>query len=128
MNPSTAALLSDIVGTVEAGDMRMLLDIVINKADYIIGEGERAELADSLLQLVRQAGQQEARRQRALALLTARERDVATLLECGLSNGAIARALLVTERTVRAHIEAMHRKLYVTNRTALLCVLLGRMP
>jgi non-specific serine/threonine protein kinase len=52
----------------------------------------------------------------ALAGLSPREREVLTLLARGLSNRAIAEALVVTEKTAEAHVSAILRKLDLTSR------------
>jgi DNA-binding NarL/FixJ family response regulator len=49
--------------------------------------------------------------------LTARERDILSLLAEGKSNRDIASALFLSEKTVKAHLAAIFRKLGVTNRT-----------
>ena len=49
--------------------------------------------------------------------LTPRESEVAALIARGLTNGQIARALVITERTVAAHIEHINSKLGFTSRT-----------
>jgi DNA-binding NarL/FixJ family response regulator len=53
------------------------------------------------------------RRRQASALdeLTGREREVLELLAEGLSNRAIAHRLVVTERTVEAHVKQIFQKL-----------------
>ena len=47
----------------------------------------------------------------ALDVLTAREREVLSLMAEGLTNGAIARRLLLTERTVEGHVRSVLMKL-----------------
>ena len=51
------------------------------------------------------------RRHDPLAELTPREREVLSLVAEGLSNGAIASRLFVTERTVEAHVKQIFQKL-----------------
>jgi non-specific serine/threonine protein kinase len=52
-----------------------------------------------------------------LALLTAREGEVALLLARGLTDRQIADRLVITERTVGAHVEHILAKLGFTSRT-----------
>ncbi len=51
------------------------------------------------------------RREDPLARLTQREREVLGLVAEGMSNGAIARHLFLTERTVEAHVTQIFQKL-----------------
>jgi DNA-binding CsgD family transcriptional regulator len=48
--------------------------------------------------------------------LTAREREIVELVLRGLSNGAVAHELSLSERTVEAHVAAAYRKLGVRSR------------
>jgi DNA-binding NarL/FixJ family response regulator len=49
--------------------------------------------------------------------LTQRENDILALLSEGRSNRQIAQSLFLSEKTVKAHLAAIFRKLGVTNRT-----------
>lgn len=51
-------------------------------------------------------------------LLTPREAEVLAMAAEGMDNRAIAEVLVVTERTVKFHLQNAYRKLGVTNRTA----------
>jgi DNA-binding NarL/FixJ family response regulator len=53
----------------------------------------------------------------ALSELTAREREILSIVAEGKSNGEIARMLWVTEQTVKFHLSNIYRKLKVANRT-----------
>lgn len=59
--------------------------------------------------------------------LTRRETDVLQLLAGGSSNREISRQLYLSEKTVKAHLAAVFRKLGVTNRTqaAMMAVAMG---
>ena len=52
--------------------------------------------------------------------LTARQREVITLVRRGLSNGEIAGALGISEDGVKAHLSRLYLRFGVTNRVALL--------
>jgi DNA-binding NarL/FixJ family response regulator len=62
--------------------------------------------------------------------LTQRENDILALLSEGRSNRDIAGALFLSEKTVKAHLAAIFRKLGVTNRTqaAMMAVQMGVGP
>ncbi|GHE22861.1 LuxR family transcriptional regulator [Halomonas urumqiensis] len=55
-----------------------------------------------------------------LALLTERERAVALAVAKGQSNKEVARSLAITERTVKAHLGAVFRKLGIRDRMQLI--------
>ena len=59
----------------------------------------------------------------SLALLTKREREVALEAAKGLSNKEIARALHITERTVKAHLSASFERLGLKDRLQLALML-----
>ena len=58
--------------------------------------------------------------------LTGRENEVAGYLIAGWSNREIASSLGVTERTVKAHLSSIYKKLSVTNRVGVLTLLRER--
>ena len=62
--------------------------------------------------------------------LTQREHDILALLSEGRSNRDIAQALFLSEKTVKAHLAAIFRKMGVTNRTqaAMMAVQMGVGP
>jgi DNA-binding NarL/FixJ family response regulator len=62
--------------------------------------------------------------------LTQREHDILALLSEGRSNREIAQSLYLSEKTVKAHLAAIFRKLGVTNRTqaAMMAVQMGVGP
>jgi non-specific serine/threonine protein kinase len=51
--------------------------------------------------------------------LTAREREIASLVAAGLSNRQIAEKLFISRRTVDAHLEHIFAKLGITSRVML---------
>jgi LuxR family transcriptional regulator, regulator of acetate metabolism len=56
------------------------------------------------------------RESRISALLTRRERDVVELMVTGATNGTIAERLVISEGTVKSHVQSVLRKLHVSNR------------
>ncbi len=57
--------------------------------------------------------------------LTARESETLAMLATGLQNRDIAKAMFVSENTVRTHLKAVFRKLGVTNRSQAVAKALG---
>ncbi|GGX90324.1 hypothetical protein GCM10007160_17220 [Litchfieldella qijiaojingensis] len=62
-------------------------------------------------------------REDALAVLTQREKAVALAVASGKSNKEVARELDITDRTVKAHLGAVFRKLKVRDRMQLILLL-----
>ena len=60
------------------------------------------------------------RRRSSVPALTERQWQLVRLVDAGLSNTQIARRLLITENTVRKHLENIFGRLEVTSRTAAL--------
>lgn len=70
--------------------------------------------------------QSESQREELLEVLTKREREVASAAAKGLSNKEIARQLIISERTVKAHLTAVFSALNVKDRLHLALVLQGQ--
>lgn len=72
----------------------------------------------------------EGRRRMPEGRLTPREWDILELLSEGHSNREISKRLFLSEKTVKAHLAAVFRKLSVTNRTqaAMAAVAMGARP
>ena len=58
-----------------------------------------------------------------LAVLTAREREIAVLASTGRTSGEIAEALFLTEKTVESHLTSAYRKLGISSRVQLAAAL-----
>ncbi len=93
----------------------------------LLARGERAVSAH-MLSTVFQATRPPQHEQ--LRPLSARERQVLAWVAAGADNGDIAASLQITERTVKAHVSSLYRKLRQDNRTqlALLARQLGVRP
>lgn len=94
-----------------AGVGYLLKDRVANVGEFIdalarVAAGGTALDPEVVSQLLRASA-----RANAVAALTARERDVLALMAEGRSNGAIAAALVVTERAVEKHVSNIFAKL-----------------
>ncbi|WP_329406267.1 LuxR C-terminal-related transcriptional regulator [Streptomyces sp. NBC_00704] len=61
----------------------------------------------------------------ALSALTAREREIASLVSTGMTNIRIAESLFLSVRTVETHLGQVYRKLGVSNRTSLARMLMN---
>ena len=91
---------------------------------YIVKRVNPLDLASALRQAVEQTvfhaglGKESTETNGNIGQLTRRELEILTAVARGLSNGAIARELWVTEQTVKFHLTNIYRKLEVSNRTA----------
>ena len=93
----------------------------------LLARGERAvsaQMLSTVFQVTR------APEHEKLRPLSARERQVLSWVSAGADNGDIAASLQITERTVKAHVSSLYRKLRQENRTqlALLARQLGIRP
>lgn len=118
------AVLHDLMETVDVEDMLLLLSELSSKTNVLDGV-DAGLVAAQLREILASAVDARVKAAQAMEKLSAREREVAALLAQGRSNADIAKALGCTERTVRAHMESMNRKVGVSNRTALLAILSG---
>lgn len=57
--------------------------------------------------------------------LTVRQQEILDLVRMGLSNGHVARALSISEATVRKHLEHSYERLGVRSRTAAVAAVFG---
>jgi two-component system nitrate/nitrite response regulator NarL len=114
----------DLIGAIRAGadgyllkDMEpeQLLDRVraALAGETVIGEALAARLAEALRQ---EAQDSAGGPRRDLAALTDREREVLRCLADGQSNKRIARALSITEGTVKVHVKNLLKKLAFRSR------------
>lgn len=60
-----------------------------------------------------------------LSVLSERERDVVLMIDQGKSNREIGDALFISERTVKAHLSSIYKKLHVADRIHLILRLRG---
>jgi len=103
-----------------SADVLAELETVVQHGGVWLGQDLLQTLINASKPLVNTATE---RVDKALALLTKREKEVALQASKGLSNKEIARELNITERTVKAHISASLEKLGVKDRLQLALVL-----
>ncbi|MHA7304409.1 response regulator [Arthrobacter sp. TMN-49] len=114
---------SDILAAVEAGASGYMLKDAppeqIRAAVQSAAAGQTAlapEVAARLMGRIRNPA----------PVLSAREVELVELLATGMSNRAIARALFISEATVKTHLVHIYDKLGVDNRTAAIAVAVVR--
>ena len=109
----TLALLGravEVVGRGEIWASRSLLGLLLDELSALTERRARPVVAAAPVILDR---------------LTRRERDVAALIATGASNKEIARRTALSEKTVKAHLTAVFRKLQVPDRLRLAVLLNG---
>jgi len=93
---------------------------VVLKGEIWVGRKLIPHLLEELTALTEQRRREApTRADERLARVTPRERQIVDLLSAGASNKEIARRLNVTERTVKAHLTAIFRKLGLSGRLQL---------
>jgi two-component system, NarL family, nitrate/nitrite response regulator NarL len=99
---------------------------VVQKGEIWAARALVARLIDELGARTRRNGRGDSGAR--LGGLTRREREIAELVAAGGANKEIAARLGVTERTVKAHLTAIFRKLGLTDRLRLALYLNGALP
>jgi len=96
---------------------------VIGKAIELVQQGEIWVARNVMSQLVDELTEQHtarsAKRDAELQLLTPREQQISELIAVGVSNKEVADKLSIAERTVKAHLTHIFRKLGVSSRLQL---------
>jgi DNA-binding NarL/FixJ family response regulator len=107
-------------------DLTQAINVAISGGGNVLSP----RVIQNLFEDVESSGQSvngQGRSRRSEYNLTQREHDILALLSEGRSNRSIAQALYLSEKTVKAHLAAIFRKLGVTNRTqaAMMAVQMG---
>ncbi len=115
-----------IVVVSAVGDPKIMQDVIMGGASAFIPKSAPGQVLINALRVILAGGTymptgvvaslRSAEGGPARNELTLRQRRVLELLSTGLSNKHIARALDISEITVKAHVTAIFRKLGVTNR------------
>lgn len=105
------------VALTAAHDMPSDAWLVLTRASGDFAEADRITL-DLLRPHLVSAHQRATRHRRAACGLTARERQVLTLVARGYRNDEIAQRLVLSPGTVRKHLDNAYRELGVSNRAA----------
>jgi DNA-binding NarL/FixJ family response regulator len=109
-------------------DLSQAIAVAVSGAGNVMSARAVRNLFD---EAAKGSGQQDPSMQRSQeAGLTRRESDILELLASGHSNREISRRLFLSEKTVKAHLASVFRKLGVTNRTqaAMVAVSMGMGP
>jgi DNA-binding NarL/FixJ family response regulator len=108
-------------------DLQQAIKVAISGGGNVLSPRVIQNLFESMDETAAEDGQPH---RRPASSLTQRETDILGLLSEGRSNRDISRALYLSEKTVKAHLAAIFRKLGVTNRTqaAMAAVAMGIGP
>ncbi|NKX49774.1 response regulator transcription factor, partial [Arthrobacter deserti] len=88
----------------------------VHRGDAVIAPSTTRRLLDHVAPLLRAPGPESGRHAAAVESLTAREREVFTLIAQGLSNPEIAARLYLSEATVKTHVGHILAKLGARDR------------
>jgi DNA-binding NarL/FixJ family response regulator len=103
---------------IEPSLLAKAVDVVL-KGEVWVGRKLIPHLLEELAAAAEQQRAASAERDDRLERVTPRERQIVELLSAGASNKEIAKRLNVTERTVKAHLTAIFRKLGISGRLQL---------
>jgi DNA-binding NarL/FixJ family response regulator len=126
-NPVLGARAQALIGTALgcAGSTQEAI-VELEEAERTLFAAGALRDADAAAQELRRLGHRTRRRIRdvrsgaaGVAALSAREREVATLVASGMRNRDVAAALFLSEKTVESHLARIYDKLGVRSRAAL---------
>ena len=128
-NPLLGARARALIGTAlgRVGSTELAV-VELEEAERTLYEAGALRDADAAARELRRLGRRGPRRQArgggtAFAVLSAREREVATLVAAGMRNRAVAGVLFVSEKTVESHLAHIYDKLGVRSRAALASII-----
>ncbi|WP_405771728.1 helix-turn-helix transcriptional regulator [Actinacidiphila glaucinigra] len=116
--PNVAAVLNQAWETARSLGARQLhsdIEALARRGGIALPKGD--ELSDGISPTSRQASATGGPSATALRALTVREAEVLRLVARGYSNGRIAKALFISQKTVSAHVSHILAKLGVSSRT-----------
>ncbi len=111
---------------IEAGQLKIIVESV-RQGELWLRRALSWHLLNELVVITQEKNKIKQAISDLLANLTRRESEIATLVGNGDSNKQIARRLDITERTVKAHLSEVFRKLDVADRLNLALIVKGSM-